>query len=219
MPEVRLRDLRPVLERDGEAAHPLLLDQAEHDCKYAGYIRLQNQDLERLARRKALTIPPGFDFDSIPSLSREMRDRLRRHRPASLLEAESIPGFTPAALTALYLSLEVFHHAPGGAGTPPEEEPGMKSARRPDSAERLNMANEPAGQHPRPLRGLLYHWNRRMRLVGERDAAEFRRNHLAEVCAVLPDLAGARLGPGGRHRLGQRPGRRAPGRRVSPSAG
>ncbi len=36
---------------------------------------------------------------------------------------------------------------------------------------------------------LLYHWNRRVRLVGERDAAEFRRNHLTEVRAVLPDLA------------------------------
>jgi len=122
MPEIRLRDLRPVLEGDGMAVHPLLLDQAEHDCKYAGYIRLQSQDLERLARRKALTIPPGFDFESIPSLSREMRDRLRRYRPASLLEAESIPGFTPAALTALYLSLEVLHHAPGkGPGAPAQE--------------------------------------------------------------------------------------------------
>lgn len=123
MPEIRLRDLRPVLERDGLAAQPILLDQAEHDCKYAGYIRLQNQDLERLARRKSLSIPPGFDFDSVPSLSREMRDRLRRYRPASLLEAESIPGFTPAALTALYVSLEVLHHAAaGGAGAPSEEE-------------------------------------------------------------------------------------------------
>jgi tRNA uridine 5-carboxymethylaminomethyl modification enzyme len=122
MPEIRLRDLRPVLEGDGMAVHPLLLDQAEHDCKYAGYIRLQSQDLERLARRKALTIPPGFDFESIPSLSREMRDRLRRYRPASLLEAESIPGFTPAALTALYLSLEVLHHASGkGPGAPAQE--------------------------------------------------------------------------------------------------
>ena len=37
---------------------------------------------------------------------------------------------------------------------------------------------------------LLYHWNRRVRLVGERDAAEFRQNHLAEVRAALPDLAG-----------------------------
>ena len=124
MPAVRLRDLRPVLERDGLSPHALLLDQAEHDRKYAGYIRLQNQDLERLARRKALSIPPGFDFDSVPSLSREMRDRLRRYRPASLLEAESIPGFTPAALTALYLSLEVLHHAPAAdADAPAGEEP------------------------------------------------------------------------------------------------
>jgi 16S rRNA G527 N7-methylase RsmG len=37
---------------------------------------------------------------------------------------------------------------------------------------------------------LLYHWNRRVRLVGERDPAEFRRNHLAEVTSALPLLAG-----------------------------
>jgi tRNA uridine 5-carboxymethylaminomethyl modification enzyme len=109
MPEIRLRDLQPVLARAGVDAPIVVLDQAEHDGKYAGYIRLQHLDLERLGRRKSLTIPRGFDFEAVPSLSREMRDRLRKYRPASLLEAEAIPGLTPAALTALSVYLEIHH--------------------------------------------------------------------------------------------------------------
>lgn len=53
----------------------------------------------------------------------------------------------------------------------------------------LNLATEPLDNILDRYVEMLYHWNRRVRLVGERDAAEFRRNHLAEVRAVLPDLA------------------------------
>jgi 16S rRNA (guanine(527)-N(7))-methyltransferase RsmG len=59
----------------------------------------------------------------------------------------------------------------------------------PDATERLNVAKNPLDDTLDRYVALLYHWNRRVRLVGERDAAEFRRNHLAEVLAILPDLA------------------------------
>jgi 16S rRNA G527 N7-methylase RsmG len=54
----------------------------------------------------------------------------------------------------------------------------------------MNVATDPLDNTLDRYVELLYHWNRRVRLVGERDAAEFRRNHLADVRAVLPDLAG-----------------------------
>mgnify|MGYP001766913343 CR=1 FL=1 len=117
MPEVSLLELAPVLARDGLRFHPALLAQAEHDVKYEGYIHLQQKDLERLARKRNRRIPPGFDFDEVPSLSQEMRDRLKKFRPGSLLEAESVAGVTPAALSVLHIFLERWDrkHRPASA--------------------------------------------------------------------------------------------------------
>jgi tRNA uridine 5-carboxymethylaminomethyl modification enzyme len=117
MPEIRLRDLAPLLAGDGIHATDDLLDQVENDFKYAGYIQLQQQELERLTRKRGLRIPADFDYDAVPSLSREMRDRLKRARPDSLLSAENLPGITPAALSALGACVEM-------GMRPPHPEPG-----------------------------------------------------------------------------------------------
>jgi len=52
-------------------------------------------------------IPAEFGFGGIPGLSREVRDKLERVRPATLGQAARIPGVTPAAIAVLdvYLSL------------------------------------------------------------------------------------------------------------------
>lgn len=106
MPEVRLRDFLPLLEREGLPVTPAVVDQVEHDIKYEGYIAMGEQDLRRVERLKARPIPPGFDYSSVESLSREVREKLDRLRPATLAEAELIPGMTPAALSALHARLE-----------------------------------------------------------------------------------------------------------------
>jgi tRNA uridine 5-carboxymethylaminomethyl modification enzyme len=63
--------------------------------------------MERLKAAERRSIPPGFGFDGIPGLSREVRDKLNRVRPATLGQAARIPGVTPAAVAVLdvYLGL------------------------------------------------------------------------------------------------------------------
>ncbi len=53
------------------------------------------------ARTKLSAIPAGFDFDALPGLSTEVRQKLGRHRPATLAQAARIDGITPAALLLL----------------------------------------------------------------------------------------------------------------------
>jgi len=48
-----------------------------------------------------LSIPDALDFDAVASLSNEVREKLKYHRPMTLGAAKKIPGITPAALMIL----------------------------------------------------------------------------------------------------------------------
>lgn len=107
MPAVHLRDFSDLLGEQGEGCPPRLLDQVEHDFKYEGYILLQRQDLQKMERLRTRPIPPGLDYDQVPSLSREVRERLKKARPANLADAALLPGITPAALSVLNIYLDI----------------------------------------------------------------------------------------------------------------
>ena len=79
----------------------------ETEIKYSGYIAQQERQMERLKDAERRPIPAEFGFHGIPGLSREVRDKLDRVRPATLGQAARIPGVTPAAIAILdvYLSL------------------------------------------------------------------------------------------------------------------
>ena len=85
-----------------------LLNTVETETKYSGYILQQERQMERLKHAERRRIPPEFGFAGIPGLSREIRDKLERVRPATLGQAARIPGVTPAAIAVLdvYLSVD-----------------------------------------------------------------------------------------------------------------
>ncbi len=105
-PEVGLEDLfslcPSLFSRDlaAETAETL-----EIEVKYAGYIELQRQEIERLRRMVDTAIPSELDFRRVSGLSYEVREKLTSARPSSLADASSVPGVTPAALTALLFHL------------------------------------------------------------------------------------------------------------------
>ena len=78
-----------------------VVEQLEVDGRYAGYLERQEADVEAFRRDESLVLPRGLDYDTIGSLSAEVRSKLRRVRPATLGAAARISGVTPAALTAL----------------------------------------------------------------------------------------------------------------------
>lgn len=110
MPEIKLKQFREFLEREGFSLHDSLLEQAENDLKYEGYIELQKKDRVRIQRHLESIIPADLDYSKIPSLTREIRERLTRRRPATLAEASQLAGMTPAALSALQLFLHSRKH-------------------------------------------------------------------------------------------------------------
>ncbi|TLM66603.1 MAG: tRNA uridine-5-carboxymethylaminomethyl(34) synthesis enzyme MnmG [Deltaproteobacteria bacterium] len=80
-------------------------EELETMVKYEGYIRRQQDQVERTRRMEALAIPAGFDFAAVTGLSAEVREKLLRVRPATLGQASRIPGVTPAAIAILAVLL------------------------------------------------------------------------------------------------------------------
>jgi tRNA uridine 5-carboxymethylaminomethyl modification enzyme len=84
---------------------PDVREQVEIDALYAGYLDRQEADIRAFRKDESLGLDPALDYDSVPGLSVEVRQRLSRARPATLGQAARIEGVTPAALTALLLAL------------------------------------------------------------------------------------------------------------------
>jgi tRNA uridine 5-carboxymethylaminomethyl modification enzyme len=80
---------------------PAIAEQLEIDAHYAGYLERQAADVDAFRREENLLLPAALDYGAIGGLSNEAREKLARHRPATLGAAGRIPGITPAALTAL----------------------------------------------------------------------------------------------------------------------
>ncbi len=100
--DVRLLDLCATGQlalRTAPADQAIDMASVETEFKYEGYLRRQERMVERQRRQGGLAIPADFVFAGIPGLSREMVERLSQLRPATLGQAERIPGITPAALS------------------------------------------------------------------------------------------------------------------------
>ena len=89
----------------GEAPERGLLDTVETGIKYKGYLDQQDRQILRLKESERRPVP-DLDYSEIPGLSREVSEKLKRVRPATLGQAARIPGVTPAAIAILdiYLS-------------------------------------------------------------------------------------------------------------------
>ena len=81
-------------------------EQVEIQAKYAGYIERQRNEIERQRRHEQLALPPDLDYAEVRGLSREVREKLSRHRPHTLGQASRIPGMTPAAVSLLLIHLK-----------------------------------------------------------------------------------------------------------------
>ena len=78
----------------------------ETDFKYEGHILRQRQQIDRMARQEARSLPPDLDYLSIAGLKREAQQRLGEIRPQTLGQAARISGITPADIAVLSIWLE-----------------------------------------------------------------------------------------------------------------
>jgi len=77
------------------------LQQLEIDAQYAVYLERQREDVEAVRRDEGRAIPDWVDYDALPGLSSEMRQKLKAIQPLTIAQAQRIEGMTPAAVTLL----------------------------------------------------------------------------------------------------------------------
>ena len=76
-------------------------ERLQVDARYAVYLDRQEASILAFRKDEAAAIPAAIDFAAIAGLSNEVRQKLERHRPATLAQAARIDGVTPAALMLL----------------------------------------------------------------------------------------------------------------------
>jgi tRNA uridine 5-carboxymethylaminomethyl modification enzyme len=79
----------------------------ETEIKFAGYLEQQKKSIAKLKAAEGVAIPEWLDYGAISGLSREMREKLERVRPATIGQASRIPGVTPAALGLVHVSIRL----------------------------------------------------------------------------------------------------------------
>ena len=80
-------------------------EQVSVSIKYEGYIAKQLQQIEQFKKMEQKVIPEDIDYDEIPGLRIEARQKLARQRPASVGQASRISGVSPADISVLLIYL------------------------------------------------------------------------------------------------------------------
>ena len=82
-----------------------VLEQAEIQVKYQGYIEKEKNNADKLHRLEYVKIPQGFDYSSLKSLSIEARQKLHKIAPETIAQASRISGVSPSDVSVLLVHL------------------------------------------------------------------------------------------------------------------
>lgn len=82
-----------------------VLEQAEVQVKYSGYIAKEKVNADKLHRLEAVKIPDNFNYTKLKSLSYEAREKLGKIKPVTISQASRISGVTPSDISVLLVFL------------------------------------------------------------------------------------------------------------------
>ena len=85
---------------------PAAATQIANDIRYAGYVALDRERIERQRKHAQRPIPEGFEYSAVRHLRAEAREQLARIRPRTLGQAGRVSGITPADLALVVIHLE-----------------------------------------------------------------------------------------------------------------
>ncbi len=104
-PEVTMEDMRNIpsvknyIEENNLDTE--MIEQAEIQVKYSGYIEKEKNNADKLNRLEGLKIPASFDYSKLKSLSYEAREKLTKIKPATVSQASRISGVSPNDVSVL----------------------------------------------------------------------------------------------------------------------
>ncbi len=104
-PELGYADIEKIIEKN-DALTDEVKEQVEIQVKYEGYIKKAKEQVERMLKMEDKKIPEDIDYDAIPGLATEAREKLKKIRPLSVGQASRISGVNPADTSILLVYIE-----------------------------------------------------------------------------------------------------------------
>ena len=108
-PQIDLADILKFEKvKEYVAEHDLdreVLEQAEVQVKYSGYIEKERNNADKLHRLEDVKIPENFDYDKIKSLSYEAKEKMKKIRPVTISQASRISGVSPSDVSVLLIHM------------------------------------------------------------------------------------------------------------------
>lgn len=83
--------------------------QSKIDATYEPYILREKEDIELLKKEKETLIPSDFNYDNLPSLTNEVKEKLKLYKPYNIEIASRISGITPASIMTLIIALKKYN--------------------------------------------------------------------------------------------------------------
>ena len=104
-PQVTYADLA-LLDKDRPSLPRAVWEEVSITLKYEGYINRQLRQVEEFRRMEDRRLPADLNYDQVPGLRTEARQKLSAIRPVSFGQASRISGVSPADMAALMICLE-----------------------------------------------------------------------------------------------------------------
>lgn len=86
--------------------NPNIREQIGIEALYEPYIERELKDIETFKKEENLRIPKDFDYDSVGSFSKEVREKFKANQPFTINAASKIPGITQASVMALLIAIK-----------------------------------------------------------------------------------------------------------------
>lgn len=104
-PELSYEALKEI-DPDRNTLPEEVIQQVEIEIKYKGYIERQRRQVDQYKKMERKKIPDTINYDDVPSLRLEARQKLKQFRPISVGQASRISGVSPADISVLLVYLE-----------------------------------------------------------------------------------------------------------------
>ena len=105
-PALSYRDLMALDGMGPGSSDKKIAEQVETQARYHGYIKRQQEEIERQQRNEHKRFPEMMDYQKVSGLSAEVREKLIDAKPETVGQAARIPGITPAAISLLLVHLK-----------------------------------------------------------------------------------------------------------------
>ena len=102
-PEIEMDHIKKYLDKEYDVD---VLEEVEIDIKYDGYISKANKEAKKMLEYEKIKLDENLNYDDIPNLAKEARQKLNEIKPISIGQALRISGVNPADVTMIMLYLK-----------------------------------------------------------------------------------------------------------------